>query len=295
MGVEALGLGLARLLEGAWGRERDRRRPRLPQLFGLDQTRHDRRADGRRASGARHRPRDHADGLFRPVRARRPAVAMVTASHNDNGWTGVKMGASRPVTFGPEEMARLRDIVIAGELPLLRGRRLRIRRRFSRPLHRRPDRSPEVAAQAQGRRRLRQRHRRRLRAATLERARRRGRSARLRSRLHLPALQSEPRRHADAACDGGGGEGERRRRRARLRRRRRPLRRRRQRGRRDLRRQDRGHAGARPLEAPPERDLRRRRQVDRAVRQPIPSCSPTASRSTSGRPAIPTSSGGCAT
>src|SRR5271156_511145 len=44
-----------------------------------------------------------------------PAVAMVTASHNDNGWTGVKMGASRPVTFGPEEMARLRDIVIAGE------------------------------------------------------------------------------------------------------------------------------------------------------------------------------------
>jgi phosphomannomutase/phosphoglucomutase len=43
-----------------------------------------------------------------------PAVAMVTASHNDNGWTGVKMGAARPVTFGPEEMGRLRDIVLAG-------------------------------------------------------------------------------------------------------------------------------------------------------------------------------------
>ena len=43
-----------------------------------------------------------------------PAVAMVTASHNDNGWTGVKMGASRPVTFGPDEMGRLRDIVIGG-------------------------------------------------------------------------------------------------------------------------------------------------------------------------------------
>jgi phosphomannomutase/phosphoglucomutase len=43
-----------------------------------------------------------------------PAVAMVTASHNDNGWTGVKMGAARPVTFGPEEMARLRDIVVSG-------------------------------------------------------------------------------------------------------------------------------------------------------------------------------------
>ena len=44
-----------------------------------------------------------------------PAVAMVTASHNDNGWTGVKMGRQRPVTFGPDEMARLRDLVLAGE------------------------------------------------------------------------------------------------------------------------------------------------------------------------------------
>ena len=43
-----------------------------------------------------------------------PAVAMVTASHNDNGWTGVKMGAQRPVTFGPEEMTRLKEIVLAG-------------------------------------------------------------------------------------------------------------------------------------------------------------------------------------
>src|SRR5688572_3598222 len=43
------------------------------------------------------------------------AVAMVTASHNENGWTGVKMGAGRPLTFGPEEMARLRAIVLAGE------------------------------------------------------------------------------------------------------------------------------------------------------------------------------------
>lgn len=41
-----------------------------------------------------------------------PAVAMVTASHNDNGWTGVKMGAARPLTFGPDEMSRLKDIVL---------------------------------------------------------------------------------------------------------------------------------------------------------------------------------------
>ena len=44
-----------------------------------------------------------------------PSVAMVTASHNDNGWTGVKMGCERPLTFGPDEMGRLRDIVLGGE------------------------------------------------------------------------------------------------------------------------------------------------------------------------------------
>ena len=44
-----------------------------------------------------------------------PAVAMVTASHNENGWTGVKMGANRPLTFGPDEMGRLRDIVLSGK------------------------------------------------------------------------------------------------------------------------------------------------------------------------------------
>ena len=44
-----------------------------------------------------------------------PAVAMVTASHNPNGWTGVKMGFQRPLTHGPDEMGRLRDIVLNGE------------------------------------------------------------------------------------------------------------------------------------------------------------------------------------
>ncbi len=44
-----------------------------------------------------------------------PAVAMVTASHNPNGWTGVKMGFDRPLTHGPDEMDELRDIVLNGE------------------------------------------------------------------------------------------------------------------------------------------------------------------------------------
>ena len=43
-----------------------------------------------------------------------PCVAMVTASHNENGWTGVKMGAERPLTFGPVEMGRLKEIVLGG-------------------------------------------------------------------------------------------------------------------------------------------------------------------------------------
>jgi phosphomannomutase/phosphoglucomutase len=50
-----------------------------------------------------------------------PAVAMVTASHNDNGWTGVKMGCDRPVTFGPEEMGRLKEIVLAGRFRAATG------------------------------------------------------------------------------------------------------------------------------------------------------------------------------
>ena len=41
-------------------------------------------------------------------------VAMVTASHNDNGWTGIKMGMGRPLTFGPDEMTALKAMVLEG-------------------------------------------------------------------------------------------------------------------------------------------------------------------------------------
>lgn len=50
-----------------------------------------------------------------------PAVAMVTASHNENGWTGVKMGVERPLTFGPELMGRLKEIVLSGEVKAKAG------------------------------------------------------------------------------------------------------------------------------------------------------------------------------
>ena len=50
-----------------------------------------------------------------------PCVAMVTASHNDNGWTGIKMGAQRPVTFGPDEMSALKEIVLAADFDLVGG------------------------------------------------------------------------------------------------------------------------------------------------------------------------------
>ncbi len=40
------------------------------------------------------------------------AIAMVTASHNENGWTGVKMGIEKGLTHAPEEMNELREITL---------------------------------------------------------------------------------------------------------------------------------------------------------------------------------------
>ena len=115
MGAQALGLGLARLLkELGVAREvvvgHDFRSYSASIKLAL--------TAGLMAGGAYVRDIGLAltpMAYFAQFALDTPAVAMVTASHNDNGWTGVKMGAARPVTFGPEEMARLRDIVIAGE------------------------------------------------------------------------------------------------------------------------------------------------------------------------------------
>ena len=40
------------------------------------------------------------------------AIAMVTASHNENGWTGVKMGIEKGLTHTPEEMNELKEITL---------------------------------------------------------------------------------------------------------------------------------------------------------------------------------------
>tara|TARA_Y100000992_G_scaffold277980_1_gene223192 strand:- start:1572 stop:3026 length:1455 start_codon:yes stop_codon:yes gene_type:complete len=43
------------------------------------------------------------------------AVAMVTASHNENGWTGVKMGIKKGLTHTPDEMKQLKEITLNQE------------------------------------------------------------------------------------------------------------------------------------------------------------------------------------
>jgi phosphomannomutase/phosphoglucomutase len=121
MGVQALGLGLGTLL-----REMGKR----PEIV----TGHDFRSysgsiklalvTGLMAAGIRV----HDIGLaltpmayFAQFELDVEAVAMVTASHNENGWTGVKMGAARPLTFGPEEMGRLKEIVLSGKFATAEG------------------------------------------------------------------------------------------------------------------------------------------------------------------------------
>ena len=48
------------------------------------------------------------------------AVAMITASHNENGWTGIKMGIEKGLTHSPDEMNDLKKIVL--EKKFLKGK-----------------------------------------------------------------------------------------------------------------------------------------------------------------------------
>ena len=56
------------------------------------------------------------------------AIAMVTASHNENGWTGVKMGIKKGLTHAPDEMRELKEITLSqnfvkgeGNLKIIEG------------------------------------------------------------------------------------------------------------------------------------------------------------------------------
>ena len=49
------------------------------------------------------------------------AIAMITASHNENGWTGVKMGIEKGLTHAPDEMNELKEITLEKKFILGKG------------------------------------------------------------------------------------------------------------------------------------------------------------------------------
>ena len=85
-----------------------------------------------------------------------PAVAMVTASHNENGWTGVKMGLERPFTLGPGEMADLKSHCLGRSRPAPARRRAHRHKWHAGALHRGPDGTLAASQAAASRRRLRE-------------------------------------------------------------------------------------------------------------------------------------------
>ncbi|MBD1141198.1 phosphomannomutase/phosphoglucomutase [Pelagibacterales bacterium SAG-MED39] len=54
------------------------------------------------------------------------AVAMITASHNENGWTGVKMGIKKGLTHAPEEMSELKKITLGEKFIKGNGKEIKI-------------------------------------------------------------------------------------------------------------------------------------------------------------------------
>ncbi len=54
------------------------------------------------------------------------AVAMVTASHNENGWTGVKMGIKKGLTHAPEEMKELKESTLKSKFLEGKGKEKKI-------------------------------------------------------------------------------------------------------------------------------------------------------------------------
>ena len=107
-------------------------------------------------------------------------VAMVTASHNDNGWTGIKMGLDRPLTFGPDDMTELKEIVLSGSGETRAGGRYMHVPDFPSVYIDCAGRPVEAWPPAPRRGGLRQRHGRCLRARSAGAHRLRGDPARLR-------------------------------------------------------------------------------------------------------------------
>ncbi len=54
------------------------------------------------------------------------AIAMITASHNENGWTGIKMGIKKGLTHCYEEMKELKEIVLNKKFKIGKGSYKRI-------------------------------------------------------------------------------------------------------------------------------------------------------------------------
>ena len=46
---------------------------------------------------------------------------MITASHNENGWTGIKMGIEKGLTHCKEEMSELKNIVLNKKFSIGKG------------------------------------------------------------------------------------------------------------------------------------------------------------------------------
>ena len=55
------------------------------------------------------------------------AVAMITASHNENGWTGVKMGIKKGLTHAPDEMRELKEITLNQKFSKGEGKEVQIK------------------------------------------------------------------------------------------------------------------------------------------------------------------------
>ncbi len=55
------------------------------------------------------------------------AVAMITASHNENGWTGVKMGIQKGLTHAPEEMTELKELTLSKNFSKGVGKEIQIK------------------------------------------------------------------------------------------------------------------------------------------------------------------------